>query len=101
MAKKSVIQRALKRERLAKKYAAKRTELKKVLADPNVSEDAFYAAQRALTKLPRNSSLVRKKNRCSISGRPRAYIRKFGLSRITFRELALNGQIPGVTKASW
>jgi small subunit ribosomal protein S14 len=101
MAKKSVIQRALKRERLVKKYAAKRTELKKVLADPNVSEDAFYAAQRALTKLPRNSSLVRKKNRCSISGRPRAYIRKFGLSRITFRELALNGQIPGVTKASW
>jgi len=101
MAKKSVIQRALKRERLVKKYAAKRTELKKVLAVPNVSEDAFYAAQRALTKLPRNSSLVRKKNRCSISGRPRAYIRKFGLSRITFRELALNGQIPGVTKASW
>ena len=101
MAKKSVIQRALKRERLVKKYAAKRTELKKVLADPNDSEDAFYAAQRALTKLPRNSSLVRKKNRCSISGRPRAYIRKFGLSRITFRELALNGQIPGVTKASW
>jgi small subunit ribosomal protein S14 len=51
--------------------------------------------------LPRNSSKVRHKNRCSISGRPRAFIRKFGLSRITFRELALNGQIPGVTKASW
>jgi small subunit ribosomal protein S14 len=101
MAKKSVIQRAVKRERLVKKYAAKRAELKKVLSDPNVTEDAFYAAQRALTKLPRNSSLVRKKNRCSISGRPRAYIRKFGLSRITFRELALHGQIPGVTKASW
>ncbi len=101
MAKMSVIQRALKRERLVKKYAAKRAELKKVLADPNVSEDAFYAAQRALTKLPRNSSRVRHKNRCSISGRPRAYIRKFGISRITFRELALGGQIPGVTKASW
>jgi small subunit ribosomal protein S14 len=101
MAKKSVIQRALKRDRLVKKYAAKRAELKKVLADPNVSEEAFYAAQRKLAKLPRGSSKVRQKNRCSISGRPRAFIRKFGLSRITFRELALNGQIPGVTKASW
>ncbi len=57
--------------------------------------------QRALAKLPRSSSKVLQKNRCSISGRPRAFIRKFGLSRITFRELALNGQIPGVTKASW
>jgi small subunit ribosomal protein S14 len=101
MAKKSVIQRALKRERLVKKYASKRPELKSVLADPNVSEEAFYAAQRKLSKLPRSSSKVRQKNRCSISGRPRAFIRKFGLSRITFRELALNGQIPGVTKASW
>ncbi|MFM9146621.1 MAG: 30S ribosomal protein S14 [Verrucomicrobiota bacterium] len=101
MAKKSVIQRALKRDRLVKKYAAKRAELKKVLSDPNVTEEAFYAAQRRLAKLPRNSSRVRHKNRCSISGRPRAFIRKFGLSRITFRELALGGQIPGVTKASW
>ncbi|MFM9001920.1 MAG: 30S ribosomal protein S14 [Opitutia bacterium] len=101
MAKKSVIQRALKRDRLVKKYAAKRAELKKVLSDPNVTEEAFYAAQRRLAKLPRNSSRVRHKNRCSISGRPRAFLRKFGLSRITFRELALSGQIPGVTKASW
>ena len=101
MAKKSVIQRALKRDRLVKKYAAKRAELKKILADPKVTEEAFYEAQRALAKLPRSSSKVRQKNRCSISGRPRAFIRKFGLSRITFRELALNGQIPGVTKASW
>ena len=101
MAKKSVIQRALKRARLVKKHAAKRSELKALLADPKPSEAAFYDAQRKLSKLPRNSSTVRKKNRCSISGRPRAYIRKFGLSRITFRELALNGQIPGVTKASW
>lgn len=101
MAKKSVIQRALKRARLVKKHAAKRAELKKILSDPNVSEEAFYDAQRRLAKLPRNSSRVRHKNRCSISGRPRAFIRKFGLSRITFRELALGGQIPGVTKASW
>ena len=101
MAKKSVIQRALKRDRLVKKYAAKRAELKKILSDPNVSEEAFYDAQRRLAKLPRNPPRVRHKNRCSISGRPRAFIRKFGLSRITFRELALGGQIPGVTKASW
>ncbi len=101
MAKQSVIQRQLKRERLVAKHAAKRAELKKVLLDPKVDEEAFYAAQRKLAKLPRNGSKVRLKNRCAISGRPRAYIRKFGLSRITFRELALSGQIPGVTKASW
>lgn len=101
MAKKSVIQRALKRDRLVKKHAVKRAELKKTLSDPKTTEEAFYEAQRALAKLPRNSSRVRHKNRCAISGRPRAFIRKFGLSRITFRELALNGQIPGVTKASW
>ncbi|NBX01310.1 30S ribosomal protein S14 [bacterium] len=101
MAKQSVIERSKKRERLVAKYAAKRAELKKILANPQTTEEEFYAAQRKLAKLPRNSSRVRLKNRCSISGRPRAYIRKFGLSRITFRELALGGQIPGVTKASW
>ncbi len=101
MAKQSVIERSKKREHLVAKYAAKRAELKKILANPQTTEEEFYAAQRKLTKLPRNSSRVRLKNRCSISGRPRAYIRKFGLSRITFRELALGGQIPGVTKASW
>lgn len=101
MAKQSVIQRQLKRERLVAKHAAKRAELKKVLLDPKVTDEAFYDAQRKLAKLPRNGSKVRLKNRCGISGRPRAYIRKFGLSRLTFRELALAGQIPGVTKASW
>ena len=101
MAKESVIQRSLKRERLVAKYAVQRAELKKILASPKTTEEEFYAAQRKLTKLPRNSSRVRHKNRCAISGRPRAFIRKFGLSRITFRELALGGQIPGVTKASW
>ena len=101
MAKKSVIQRALKRERLVKKYAVKRAELKKTLSDPKVTEEAFYEAQRALGKLPRSSSKVRQKNRCSISGRPRAFRRQFGLSRSTFRERALTGPIPGVTKASW
>ncbi len=101
MAKESVIQRSLKRQRLVAKYATQRAELKKILASPKTTEEELYAAQRKLTKLPRNSSRVRHKNRCAISGRPRAFIRKFGLSRITFRELALGGQIPGVTKASW
>lgn len=101
MAKQSVIQRQLKRLRVVAKQATKRAELKKILSNPKVTDEAFYDAQRKLSKLPRNGSKVRLKNRCAISGRPRAYIRKFGLSRITFRELALAGQIPGVTKASW
>ncbi|MFA5256976.1 MAG: 30S ribosomal protein S14 [Opitutales bacterium] len=101
MAKKSMIERNKKRERLVQKFAAKRAELKHIMADPNVSDEEFYASQRKLTKLPRNSSYVRLRNRCSITGRPRAFIRKFGLSRLTFRELASEGKIPGVTKSSW
>lgn len=101
MAKKSMIARDVKRAKLVDKFAAKRAELKKILSDPNTSDDEFYAAQRKLTKLPRNSSAVRLRNRCSVSGRPRAYLRKYGVSRLTFRELALSGKIPGVTKSSW
>jgi small subunit ribosomal protein S14 len=101
MAKKSAIQRNKKRERLVARYAAKRNALKKVLADPNTSEDDFYSAQAKLTKLPKNSSPVRLVRRCSLTGRPRAVLRKFGLSRISFRELALEGKVPGVIKASW
>jgi small subunit ribosomal protein S14 len=101
MAKKSSIERNKKRERLVEKYAAKRAELKSILSDSNTSDDDFYTAQRKLTKLPRNSSKIRIRNRCSITGRARAYIRKFGLSRLTFRELASDGKIPGVTKSSW
>jgi len=101
MAKKGMIQRNLKRERLVAKYAKKRAELKAILANPESSDEDFYQAQEKLTKLPRNSSPVRLRNRCSITGRPRAYIRKFGVSRITFRELANNGMLPGVTKSSW
>ena len=101
MAKKSAIQRNNKRERLVARYAAKRNALKKVLADPNTSEDDFYSAQAKLTKLPKNSSPVRLVRRCSLTGRPRAVLRKFGLSRISFRELALEGKVPGVIKASW
>lgn len=101
MAKKSMIERNKKREKLVLKYSAKREELKAILASPNTSDEEFYAAQKKLIKLPRNSSKVRIRNRCNITGRPRAYIRKFGLSRITFRELASQGKIPGVTKSSW
>lgn len=101
MAKASSIQRNLKRKRLVEKYAAKRAELKAVLASPDTSDEEFFAAQRKLAKLPRNSSKVRVRNRCNLTGRPRAHLRRFGLSRITFRELALGGKIPGVTKSSW
>ena len=101
MAKTSIVERNKKREQLTAKYAEKRAQLKAVLANPETSDEDFYTAQRKLAKLPRNSSKVRLRNRCSITGRPRAYNGKFGLSRITFRELATSGQLPGVTKASW
>ena len=101
MAKKAMIERNKKRERMVAQYAAKRAELKKILADPNTSDEEFYVAQRKLTKLPKNSSAVRLRNRCSVTGRPRAYLRKYGVSRITFRELASQGKVPGVTKSSW
>lgn len=101
MAKKSAIARNKKRERLVEKYAAKRAELKAIIASPKSSDEEFFQAQRQLTLLPRNSSATRLRNRCSITGRPRAFIRKFGVSRITFRELARKGELPGVTKSSW
>lgn len=101
MAKKSVVYRNIKRERMVARFASKRAALKKILSDPETSEEDFYIAQGKLSKLPKNSSPVRLVNRCSLTGRPRATIRKFGLSRITFRELALQGKVPGVIKASW
>ncbi|NDV62656.1 30S ribosomal protein S14 [Puniceicoccales bacterium CK1056] len=101
MAKKAMIERNKKRERMVAQYAAKRAELKRILSDPGTSDDEFYVAQRKLTKLPKNSNPIRLRNRCSVTGRPRAYLRKYGVSRITFRELATQGKIPGVTKSSW
>ena len=89
MARKAVIAREIKREKLVAKYAAKRKELK---------EAGDYEA---LDKLPRNSSPVRLHNRCKLTGRPKGYMRKFGISRVTFREMASEGKIPGVTKSSW
>jgi len=101
MSKTSALQRNQKRIRLVAKFAAKRAELKAALLNPATTDEEFFAAQKKLQKLPRNSSPVRVRNRCSLSGRPRAYNRKFGVSRIQFRELALAGKIPGVTKSSW
>jgi small subunit ribosomal protein S14 len=101
MPKTSAIQRNLKRQRLVTKFAATRAELKATLLNPATPDEVFFAAQKKLQKLPRNSAAVRVKNRCAMSGRPRAYIRKFGVSRIQFRELALAGKIPGVIKSSW
>jgi small subunit ribosomal protein S14 len=101
MPKTSAIERNKKRIRLSAKFGAKRTELKAILANPATTDEEFYAAQKKLQKLPKNSAVERVRNRCSMSGRPRAFIGKFGVSRITFRELALAGKIPGVTKSSW
>lgn len=101
MAKKSSIAKNLRREKLVEKYAAKRAELKSILANPDSSDEEFFDAQRKMSKLPRNSARTRLRNRCAITGRPRAFIRRFGLSRLTFREMALDGRIPGVIKSSW
>jgi small subunit ribosomal protein S14 len=101
MPKTSAIERNKKRIKLADKYRAKRSELKAILVNPATTDEQFFAAQKSLQKLPRNSSPTRIRNRCSMSGRPRGFKRKFGVSRIQFRELALAGKIPGVTKSSW
>ena len=101
MAKKSVTARNEKRRRIVAKYAAKRSELKATLANPATSDEDFYIAQRKLAKLPRDASPIRVRNRCNLTSRPRAFNRRFGLSRITMRELALAGKIPGLTKSSW
>ena len=101
MPKTSAIQKNEKRKRLVEKYAKVRAELKAVLANPATTDEQFFAAQTKLQKLPKNSSKIRIRNRCSMSGRPRGYHRKFGVSRIQFRELALAGKIPGVIKSSW
>jgi len=101
MAKTSAIHRQLKREKLVRKYAAKRAELKHRSKDMSLSPEERQQAREQLAKLPRNSSPVRLRTRCQLTGRPRAVYRKFMLSRIAFRELALTGQLPGVHKASW
>lgn len=101
MAKKSVIERERKREHMVRKYAAKRESLKRIIADPEVSDDERMQAVQRLAALPRNSSPVRQNNRCRLTGRPKGYYRKFGLGRNQLREAAMRGDIPGLTKASW
>jgi small subunit ribosomal protein S14 len=101
MAKTSMIARENKRTRMVAKYAAKRAEIKAVLADVNASDDEKWAAQVKLQKLPRDSSPVRQRNRCRITGRPHGVYRKFGLCRNKLREAAMRGDVPGLTKASW
>lgn len=101
MAKKSAIAKQKKREKLVKLKWEKRQELKKKIIDINISEEEREDARNALNKLSPNSSSVRLRNRCQLTGRPRGFYRKFKLSRICFREMASSGEIPGVTKASW
>lgn len=101
MAKTSQILRDKKREALIKKYAEKRSELRKRLNDQNVSIEEKLEIQAQFAKLPRNSCPTRLNRRCKVSGRARGYYRKFGISRIALRELALTGMLPGVRKSSW
>ncbi len=101
MAKKSMVERQAKRERIVRKYAAKRAEYRRVIRDPQATDDEKQAAQERLQALPRDASPVRLRNRCAISGRPHGYYRKFGLARNKLREAAMRGEIPGLSKASW
>ena len=101
MARKAKIQSNLKRKKLAEKYAPIRAELRAKIKDENLGDDERLEAMIKLQSLPNNSAACRVRNRCELTGRPRAFYRKFKLSRIAFRELALRGMIPGVTKSSW
>ena len=101
MAKKSKINHNNLRKEMVTRYAERRAELKAIIKSPNTPEDERMEAVAKLDKLPRNSSKIRIRNRCAVTGRPRAYYRKFGICRCCFRQLALQGEIPGVRKASW
>ena len=101
MAKVSMINREHKRTRLVKKYAARREELKAQVINESLSDEDRKAAREKLSMLPRDSSPVRHRNRCNLTGRPHGYYRKFGLSRNMLREAAMRGDVPGLVKASW
>ena len=101
MAKKSMLQREIKRGQLVRRYAAKRAELKRVIRDLNTSDEDRAVAVAKLSSLPRDSSPSRQRKRCSITGRPHGVYRKFGLGRNKLREAAMKGEIPGLTKSSW
>ena len=101
MAKKSSVEKQKRRERTVKLKKEKRQELKAKAQNIHLSEEERHEARIALNKMPRDSSPIRLRNRCQLTGRPRGFLRKFKLSRLTFREMASMGLIPGVTKASW
>lgn len=101
MAKTSVIERGKKRSLMIKKFAAKRMQLKATIKDLTISEEDRWTAQQKLQALPRDSSPVRHRNRCALTGRPRGVYRKFGLARNMLRIHAMRGDIPGLVKASW
>ena len=101
MAKKSMIAREVKREKLVKQYAERRAALKAIVSNQDLPMEERFRATLKLTKLPRNSSKVRLHNRCQLTGRPHAYYRKLKISRIALRDLGSAGQIPGMVKSSW
>lgn len=101
MAKKSSVEKQKRRENMVKRHWEKRQGLKKKALDVNLTEEEREEARVALNKMPRDTSPIRLRNRCQMTGRPRGFIRKFKLSRLTFREMASIGLIPGVTKSSW
>ena len=101
MASKSAIAKNERRKKLVARYAARREELRQIIKNPSTEPETREEAIAMLAKLPRNSCPTRVRNRCNVTGRPRAYYRKFGLSRIALRDLALRGDLPGVIKASW
>lgn len=101
MAKKSKIARNRQRAEIVERYAERRAALKEAVVDPALSPDERFAAVRALSRLPRNASPTRLRNRDQVDGRPRGYLRKAGVSRVRFRELAHRGELPGITKSSW
>jgi small subunit ribosomal protein S14 len=101
MAKLSMVNRELRRQRTVAKFASKRAELKEKLRDPNVAADEKETLRRQFQAMPRDASPCRGRNRCRLSGRPRGYYRKFGLARNKLREAAMRGDVPGLVKASW
>jgi small subunit ribosomal protein S14 len=101
MAKLSLINRDQKRRVLVKKFAKKREALEAILNNSKASEEVRYAARLKIQQLPRNANPTRLRNRCALTGRPRGFFRKFGLSRNKLREFAMRGEVPGIVKASW
>lgn len=101
MAKTSIIERELKRRNLVKRYSAKRTVLRELIKNPHIEVEERMKAVLDLQKLPRDSSFVRLRNRCKLTGRPHGYYRKFGLGRNKLREATMRGDVPGLKKASW